>query len=183
MATLDIRVSCEMTKPVPVRHIDGMVFSQDVMGNRVLVSMLRDGVPESPGGAITANIVRSDGTTVVQNGTISGNLASVVLPASAYAVPGSIGIFVKHTSSGATSTIAALTGYVYRSTTDTIVDPGTVIPNINQLLALVEDCESAANVATAAASSANTAAETAIAAAQSVVDAISVSGTTLVIDI
>lgn len=151
MATINIDVKCDLNKPVVVRHLDGMVFSQDVKANRIRVSAFRDGSPvDLSSGSVSANIIRADGATVVQTGTIEENVCSVVLPSSAYAVPGAIAIFVKHTSSGTTSTIAAITGYVYKSTTDTIVDPGTVVPNINELLALIDDCEDAAAACIAA---------------------------------
>lgn len=143
MATLDYRTTCELNRPVTIKHLDGMFFSQDVKANRIVVNVVRGGVNESLSGSVSANIIRADGSTVVQTGSISGNVASVVMPSAAYAVPGAIAVFVKHTASGVTSTIAAVTGYVYKSTTDTIVDPGTVVPNINELLAKIADCDAA----------------------------------------
>lgn len=157
MATLDILLKCEASKPVPVRHLDGMLFSQDVQANRIMVSFVRNGAPETLSGNISANFVRADGSTVVETGSVSENVATVVMPSAAYAVPGPIAVFIKHTASGTTSTIAAFTAYVYKSSTDTIVDPGTVVPNINELLAMVDECEDAAAAATAAAAVADAA--------------------------
>lgn len=139
MATLDYRTTCELNRPVTIKHLDGMFFSQDVQANRIVVSVVRGGVNEDLSGTVSANIIRADGETVVQTGEISGNVASVTMPAAAYAVPGAIAVFVKHTESGVTSTIAAVTGYVYKSTTDTIVDPGTIIPSIQDLLESIDD--------------------------------------------
>lgn len=139
MATLDYRTTCELNKPVTIKHLDGMFFSQDVQANRIVVSVVRGGVNENLSGTVSANIIRADGSTVAQAGTISGNIASVTMPAAAYAVPGAIAVFVKHTQSGVTSTIAAVTGYVYKSTTDTIVDPGTIIPSVQNLIEAIED--------------------------------------------
>lgn len=153
MATINIDAKCDLNKPVVVRHLDGMVFSQDVKANMIRVSVFRNREPvDLSGGSVSANIIRADGATVVQTGTIEGNVCSVVLPSSAYAVPGQIAIFVKHSTSvgPTTSTIAAITGYVYKSTTDTIVDPGSVVPNVNQLLAMIEDCEEATEACIAA---------------------------------
>ena len=139
MATLDYRTTCELNRPVTIKHLDGMFFSQDVQANRIVVSVVRGGVNENLSGTVSANIIRADGATVAQTGEISGNVASVTMPAAAYAVPGAIAVFVKHTQSGVTSTIAAVTGYVYKSTTDTIVDPGTIIPSIQDLLESIDD--------------------------------------------
>ena len=151
--TVDIQVRCDLSRPVVLRHLEGMIFSQDVMANRVIVFVDRDGEPETLSGSVSANIIRADGATVVQTGEVSGSVATVTLPASAYAVSGPIEIFVKHTHDGSTTTIASLTGYVYTSTSNTIVDPGTVVPNINELLAMVDDCEAATAAAEAAAAS------------------------------
>ena len=139
MATLDYRTTCELNKPVKIKRIDGLFFSQDVQANRIVVSVVRNGVNESLTGTISANIIRADGETVVQAGEIDGNIASVKMPAAAYAVPGAIAIFVKLVQDGATSTIAAVTGYVYKSTTDVIVDPGTILPSIQDLLDSIDE--------------------------------------------
>lgn len=139
MAVLDYRTTCELTRPVSVKHLNGMFFSQDVQANRIVVSVVREGTPENLSGTISANIIRADGATVAQTGTIEGNVASVTMPEAAYAIPGAIAVFVKHTQDGATSTLAAVTGYVYKSTTDTIVDPGTIIPSIQDLISSIED--------------------------------------------
>lgn len=139
MATLDYRTTCELNKPVKIKRIDGLFFSQDVQANRIVVSVVRNGVNESITGTISANIIRADGETVVQAGEIDGNIASVKMPAAAYAVPGAIAIFVKLIQNGATSTIAAVTGYVYKSTTDVIVDPGTILPSIQDLLDSIDE--------------------------------------------
>ena len=139
MATLDYRTTCELNRPITIKHLDGMFFSQDVQANRIVVSVVRGGVNENLSGTVSANIIRADGATVAQTGEISGNIASVTMPAAAYAVPGAIAVFVKHTENGVTSTLAAVTGYVYKSTTDTIVDPGTIIPSIQDLLESIDD--------------------------------------------
>lgn len=155
MATIDIQVKCELNRPVVVRHLDGMVFSQDAMANRIVVSVVRGGVPEELQGSVSANIVRADGTTVVQTGSISGNVATVTLPAAAYAVSGPVAVFVKNVDLNATATIAAITGYVYTSSTDAIVDPGTIIPNVSQLLAATANCMEAVQAATEATAAIN----------------------------
>ena len=75
MASIHINVKCDLNKPVTVRHLDGMVFSQDVKANRIIVSAFRDGNPlDLSSGSVSANIIRADGATVVQTGTISNNV-------------------------------------------------------------------------------------------------------------
>ena len=130
--------SQDVKKPVQVHYIDGNVFSQDNSGNLIGV-LLMDGDDEvTVSGTVSANVIRSDGTTVAVSGTKSGNKAQVVLPQSAYAVPGLISVIIKTTDSGAVTTLCAVVGNVYQSTTDTVVDPGTIIPSVQTLIASIE---------------------------------------------
>jgi hypothetical protein len=85
-------------------------------------------------GTVSANIIRPDGGTVAATGTFSGNECSVVLPAAAYAYPGVATIVIKLTDSGVVTTLLAVVVTIYRTSTDTAVDPGTIIPSIQTLL-------------------------------------------------
>ena len=123
----------DLKKPVNVNYLDGNVFSQDNQGNIVGVEVLDDGVPASLSGTVSANIVRSDGGTVSATGTLSGNKLSVALPAAAYAVPGVISIVLKLTTGAVVISLLAVVAVVYASSTDTTIDPGTILPSIQQL--------------------------------------------------
>ena len=140
MAFINTNLSCDLQQPVQVQYLDGVVFSQDNQANKINVAVLDNGEPAIISGAVDAYVIRSDGATVgVTGGTIIGNVASVTLPEAAYAVPGVISVVVKLTSSGTVTTIAALVANVYRSTTDTAVDPGTIIPDIADLIQAIND--------------------------------------------
>lgn len=157
---------------------------------------------------VTASMLRADGTTDYPiYGTVSGNVAEVVLPKSCYAVPGrfefsmnlgtskdeptegiaafdpeedyavgakvvrnnAVYVFVQAHTAGAwsdsdvqrsiiTSSRTALwiEGHVQRNTSDTIVDPGTPVGNIDTA---IQNATSAAAQAMAAAQAANEAYE------------------------
>lgn len=124
----------ETTQAVKVQYLDGNVFSQDNNGNKVGVSLYTNGESTSVSGSISANIIRSDGATVTVSGSSSGNRAWVILPQSAYAVPGVISIIIKATSSGNVTTLCAVVANVYQSSTDAAVDPGTIIPSVQNLI-------------------------------------------------
>lgn len=165
MAQIETWFECDLQKPVVVRQLTGNVFLADVQGNLIGVKVISGGQNVTLSGSAIGYIIRGDGATVVVNGTVSGNRASIVLPQSAYAVVGPISIAIRLVSGDVKTVLCACTGYVYRTTTDSIVDPGHVIPSIEELLAKIEDCERAAAAANAAAGSANTAAGTANTAA------------------
>lgn len=154
MAVFETWLKNDLKKPVSVKQLSGNLFSADNGGNLIGVEVTDDGSPASLSGSVYGYVIRADGATVVVQGSLSSNKASITLPTSCYAVVGQISIVIKV----GTTTVGACVGYVYRSTTDTIVDPGSVVPSIAELLALIGDCEAATTAATSAASSANSAA-------------------------
>ena len=138
MAVIESWVRCDLKKPVQVQMLGGNLFSMDNQGNKIGVEVFDNGATASLSGTVSGNVIRADGATVAVSGTLSGNKAYIVLPQAAYAVPGIITIVIKLTSSSVITTLAAVTGIVYRSSTDTAVDPGTIIPSIETLIAEID---------------------------------------------
>ena len=145
MAVIETWFDQDLMNAVSVRSLRGNLFTADNGGNLIGVEVTDDGSPASLSGSVYGYVIRADGATVVVEGTLSENKASITLPTSCYAVVGQISIVIKV----GTTTVGACVGYVYRSTTDTIVDPGSVVPSIAELLALIGDCEAATTAATA----------------------------------
>ena len=138
VANCAISLNCELTRPVSVEYINVNVFSQDNAGNTVHVYVHYDGEPQEIVGSVSANVIRADGTTVAVPGAIQGNRAYVIFPQAVYAVPGVVSVVVKVTEGTTVTTIAAFVANVYRSTTDVVVDPGQIIPSIQNLIAAIE---------------------------------------------
>lgn len=138
MAQNETWLKHDLLEAVKVQYLDGNLFSLDNAGNLIGVTLTRDGADYSGGGSVSANVIRSDGGTVAVSGALSGKTATVVLPQAAYAVPGVVSIVVKLTVSGQVTTIAALVANVYRSSTDTAIDPGTIIPSVQALIAAID---------------------------------------------
>lgn len=175
MAVFETWLKSDLKKPMRVVELSGNLFSADNGGNMIGVEVLDGGQAASLTGSVHGYVIRADGATVLVDGTLTGNRASIVLPASAYLVIGQASIVIKV----GTVTVGACVAQVYRTTTDTLVDPANVIPSISELLEAIDDCEQAtedandaaelantkAGLADAAATAANTAAGTANAAA------------------
>lgn len=157
MAVFETMLRSDLKKPIQVVQLTGNLFSADNGGNKITVEVVDNGSPASISGGVTGYVIREDNSTVVIIGSLSSNRASIVLPASAYAVVGKVSIVVKVGE----TTVGACTAYVYRTTTDVIVDPGHVIPSLTELLAKIGDCQAATTAANNAASSANSAASNA----------------------
>ena len=139
MATITSDFRCDLNEPVKVRYLGGNMFSLDNGGNTLNVYCYIGDEPAELGGSVTANVIRADGSTVAVSGAISGNKAYVILPQAAYAVPGLVQIIIKVTQNTTVTTIAAVVANVYESTTDTVVDPGTIIPSVAALVEAIED--------------------------------------------
>lgn len=138
MALIETWVAQDLQKPVKVKYLDGNIFSADNQGNLVGVEVTNNGSPATLSGSISGSIIRSDGATVAATGSFSGNRASIVLPQDAYLVPGVVSIIIKDTVGSQITTLAVIVANVYQSSTDTIVDPGTILPSIATLIAAID---------------------------------------------
>lgn len=138
MAVIESWFTQERTQPVKVNYLDGNVFSMDNNGNLIGIEVLENGEPASISGSVSASVIRADGGTVAVQGQKEGNKCSVILPQACYAVPGGISIVIKLTSGSDISTIGAIVGNVYQSSTDTTIDPGNIIPDIASLVSAIE---------------------------------------------
>ena len=128
----------DLSTPVKVQYLDGNVFSQDNNGNQIGVNVFQNGQPVTLTGTIIAKVERSDGVTVPVDGSLSGSQGWVVLSQACYAVPGPISIVVKNVVGENITTLCAVVANVYQSSTDTTVDPGTIMPSIETLIAEIE---------------------------------------------
>lgn len=149
------RLQQDIRSLVRVIPLDGDFFFGDSNANRIEVEIFDNGQPASLSGAVKGYVIRSDNVTVPIDGTLTGNVASVLLPASVYTEVGLVSLVVKVGN----TTVGACTTYVYRSETGEIVDPGSVVPSLSELLAKIADCEAATADANAAAEAAEQALE------------------------
>jgi len=116
---------------------------------------------ESPadltGVGVTAQFLRSGNNTTVTpiNGTVTGNVCEVILPASCYNVPGRFTFTMDIASNNESRTVLWVEGIVERNMSGDIIDPGTPVPNIT---AAINNANAAAEEANSAAAAANEAA-------------------------
>lgn len=139
MAVIETWFNQDLNSPVRVNVLQGNVFSTDNYGNVVGIKTYRNGAAASLSGSVSATVVRPDGATVAIVGTLSGNQASVALPYAACAVPGLITICIKNTSGSTVTTLGLIVATVYKTSTDTTLDPGTIIPSVEALISQIEE--------------------------------------------
>lgn len=108
--------------------------------NRFGIRAYRNGVAETLGGTCAGYFIRADGATVViSDGVVSGNTAYVTLPEACYAVEGNFTLAIKVSGSGVTGTMRIVDGVVSRTSTSATVDPGTIIPSVEDLIEAIDD--------------------------------------------
>lgn len=117
------------------------------------------------GATVTGYFVRTDGNTVAVQGSVEGSTAIVTLAQACYAFEGDLKGVMRLTLGGKTVTLSVLTLMVRKVLTDAIIDPGNVIPSLEDLLAQIDAMETATAAANTAAGAANTAAAAAASAA------------------
>ena len=134
MARIETWLDCDLKKIIRVHEIKGNVFTQDHLGNLIGVRVYDDGEPVTLAGSVNGYCILADGSTVPVDGDrdTSGNRAWIILPQSAYAVPGTIRITIKLTETDGDDvdhivTLASLVGTVTRSKTDNMVTPSSQV--------------------------------------------------------
>lgn len=126
----------DFTEKIEIQHCESVMFTGDDKGAIVGVRLFDSGEAYSGGGTVSGAVKRSDGGLVALTGTLSGNAASVVIPATALAVPGPIGVHIVLTQGGSTTTVLKAI-YDVDDNNGAAVDPGTIIPSINDLITAI----------------------------------------------
>lgn len=166
----------DLDKPLLRTHAGVVLATGDNNANRFGATLNRAGVPiDLTGDAVSVlgYFIRSDGETVVCEGEKDGDTVYVDLPAACYTQDGSFSLAIKVSSTEITQTVRVIDGYIGLTQTEELVDPGEVIPSLDDLFAQIAAMETATQEAEQAAEDAQTAiteatanAQTAIAAAE-----------------
>lgn len=142
MAQFEQWFAQDFTEKIEIRHCESVMFSGDDKGAVVGVRLFNGGAEYAGGGTVSGKVIRSDGAEVALTGTISGNAASVVLLESCLAVPGPIGVYIRLTADSQKATVLSVIYTVQATSTGTIVDPGTIIPSVTDLIDDIEQAVS-----------------------------------------
>lgn len=144
---------------------NALMMRGDAQAHTWQVKVKRGEAPKTMTGTVTGYFERADGNTVWVPGTLEGNMASVTLDQACYAIPGSLLGVLRLSEGETTITLAVLRFTVERGTSDSLIDPGHVIPSLDDLLAKIEAMEKATLAGLEATAKALTAADTAQVAA------------------
>lgn len=162
-------IDFELTKNKLIRNSGLRLIGQgDNLGDVFGVRIFQDGVAfDLAGYSVQGYFIRQNGTTVLINGSaVNGNVAIVTLPQACYVYDGPFSLAIKIVGT-ITETLRVIDGVVTKTTTETMIDPGSVVPDISQLLAKIQQMEQATAAANTAATNANNVATNIIAPAYS----------------
>lgn len=141
----------DIAKPLERSHAGIVMATGDCLANRFGAMLHKDGVPVNAAGAVvTGYFIRPDGDTVVFSGNADGNTVCVDLPAACYTQEGSFSLAIKVSSDDIIHTVRVVDGYIRLTHTDTIIDPGEVVPSIDELIAKIGEMEAATEACKAA---------------------------------
>lgn len=141
--------------------LGSLLAEGNALADSILVALTKGG-EEVPldGCAVMGYMIRPDDVTIKVPGSGTGSIASVTLPREAYAYGGAFSLAVNVSSAEITQTVAVFDGRIVRTQTDNVVvDSGTVVPNLDDLLAQISRMEQATQAALDAAQHANGAAD------------------------
>ena len=135
---------------------------QDKNADNFVLETVRDGTPVNLSGASCSASFRfyADNTMVPLKGTISGNVCTVTLPPECYTKLGEFSLSLQITLDKVQHTLLKVHGEISRTSSDKLSAAGD-LPNIGELMAAMDDMESATTAANQAAARANAAAENA----------------------
>ena len=142
MPLLETWLRCELTEPVKVHYLKGNVFSMDSLGNRIGVSVYKEGQPFTLSGSAQGYCVLASGATVPVAGVRSDNYVYIDLIQDCYAVQGPISIVIKLTDGDTITTLACIVANVYLSRTDQMITPGQSIIDdwTEQITEVLQQC-------------------------------------------
>lgn len=152
---------------IPPEALAGTLYGGEALAHKFVVGATQDGAAVALTGTVTAHFLRkADDAEVYLQGEIVDGAASVTLAQSCYTQPGRFELTVFVTANGTNMAVYSCSGNVRNTSAGTIIDPGTVIPSVDDIIAKFDEMDAAVDAADAATSAATSAAEAANAAAE-----------------
>lgn len=151
MATIIINRTVNLDGPIMPESLGAPLYQSEIEAHQFVIAATRGGAPIALTGTVQGRMIRPDGQTLALTGTITGGKAVLVLPQAAYAYQGRFALAIINVASGVTTVLYAAMGDIRRTTTGSTIDPGSVVPDITQLLAMLDEMAAATAAAEAAA--------------------------------
>lgn len=156
MSLILIERITNLNGPIIPDTLNGVLNGSEIDAHKFVITATRDGAAVALTGTVTASFLRADGAEVVLTGEIENSAATVTLAQSCYAVPGRFDLTIFVTADGVKTGVYACTGGVRNTTSGTIVDPGQIVPSVDDIIAKQEElAQDVADASSAIASAQN----------------------------
>lgn len=130
-------------------YLNHQISEGDKRGHRFGFRAFRNGVAEDISGcSLVGYFNRANGTSVTINGgyvSVGTTSAYLILPEACFSVPGNFTLVIKLVTSSITSTVRIIQGTVLDTIASTLTDPGSTIPDLSDVTALLSDINDAAD--------------------------------------
>lgn len=122
-----------------VQDIGTLMFTGDNNSHKIGVRLYKGTEPQTVTGTVVGYVIRGDGGTVAVSGSSSDNEAWIVLPEAAFAYQGRVSIAIQIVNGQEKTVVLAVSANVKIASTNTVVDPGTIIPSVAELIDDIEN--------------------------------------------
>lgn len=156
MAVFEKTFVQDLTQNLKTHHCEAIVFSADNESNVVKCALYQGAEPAAVTGSVVVYAIRADGNTVTFAGTLGNNVASATLPQSCFVAPGPLAVMLQIVSGDVKTTVLKAIFTVEASSTGAIIDPGHVIPDLSDIIAMLDQMEQATEAAYEAAEACKT---------------------------
>lgn len=134
----------DMLEPLKREHIGVLLATGDSNANRFGAVLTVAGETVDLGDAVvTGYFIKPECDTVLCEGVVDGSTVYVDLPAACYTQSGAFSLAIKISSTEVIGTVRVIDGVVRLTQTDTLIDPGEVVPSLDKLLAHIAEMEAA----------------------------------------
>ena len=154
-----IRRTVELNEFHTPESLSGYTFTGESGAHTFIINAVRDKVPEALSGSVTAKFLRADGNTLLLQCSISDGAIVATFHQDCYRVKGRFLFTVFLTANGETICVYAATGSALLTQAGQTIDSGETIPDLDELIAMIEDMRQATQDAIDAATAATAAAE------------------------
>jgi len=146
-----VNQTIRLSEPTREIHLTTPLAYSNSQAHAMQVTVVNDtgGPADLSNVGVTGHFRKANGDTVTPiNGTVSGNVARVILPASCYVTPGRFTFTLDLSVTGDYNRTALwVEGMVKRNTSSNIIDPGTPVSNIEQAISRANAAAQAAETA------------------------------------
>lgn len=142
--TTDLSFRVNLDENLPVSPCEQQLMAGDQQAHRFIINCYRNHYRECvdlTGAHVHGYFVYNGKETILLDGETAGHTATLTLPGSCYAQAGGYSLVIKLRLGQAVHTVLWCQGKVLPTSTELVIDPGQVLPNLDELLAMIDRME------------------------------------------